>query len=336
MIELNALPVISAPLPWQSDAWSQCLQQLEQGRFPHALLISGAPGIGKSRFALALARLLLCHRPNAGHNCGECPACEHSRQGTHGDFRWVQAEGDSRVIKVDQIRDAINFAQWTAGFGQRKVLVLAPADDMNINSANALLKSLEEPAANTHMILVCQRLHGVPATVRSRCQLLKLPLPEAALSLDWLDQVTGDRQSSSALLKIAEQRPLQAEQLYREAGADGALQQEDALTALVEHRMSVAEVHKVLGEVPPPELLIVLLSFVERWIKNMDAASLAASGRSAFALLDSLRLQQVAVAGGSNPNRQLFTESLLIRLRRELGPAQSNAKMPRNRRAMTK
>ncbi|MFV0277669.1 MAG: DNA polymerase III subunit delta', partial [Parahaliea sp.] len=211
-MELSALPRVNAPLPWQAPAWQQLLQQLESGRFPHALLVAGMPGIGKQRLALALARLLLCHSPSAGHNCGQCSACEFSRSGAHGDFRWLQPEEGSRTIRIDAIREVVNFANRTAGFGQRKVLVIAPADAMNSNAANALLKSLEEPAANTHILLVCDRLHGVPATIRSRCQLLRLPVLAADAALAWLDTLTGARASSSTLLDLARGRPLVAAQ----------------------------------------------------------------------------------------------------------------------------
>ncbi|MBN7797720.1 DNA polymerase III subunit delta' [Parahaliea mediterranea] len=320
-MELSGLPAISAPLPWQGEAWSRWHQQLEQGRLPHALLLAGSPGIGKARLALALARLLLCHRPSAGHNCGECSACELSRSGAHGDFRWLQPEGESRVIKIDQIRQGVDFANWTAGFGQRKVLVIAPADSMNTNAANALLKSLEEPAANTHLVLVCHRLHGVPATIRSRCQLLKLPLPPAEAALQWLDSVTGDRQVSADLLQLAEGRPLAAEALYRESAADGALALRAALDALVAGRAAVPELLPLLGELSAAELLAMLAAYTEAHIRGMDAGALAREGRDAFALLDALRQQQAAVAGGSNPNRQLLCESLLLRLREGLGMA---------------
>lgn len=313
-MELTGLSPVSAPLPWQGESWSRLLAQLEQGRFPHALLIAGSPGIGKARLALALARLLLCHGPSAGLNCGHCPACEFSASGSHGDFRWLRPEGESRVIKIDHIRAGVDFARWTAGFGQRKVLVVAPADAMNTNAANALLKSLEEPAPDTHLILVCQRLHGVPPTIRSRCQLLRLPLPPRDAGLDWLDTLTGEREASTGLLDLADGRPLAAEALYRESGADGALATRAALDALVAGRTAMPEAASALSELAPAELLALLVNYCEGRLRDMGAADLARRGRAVFALLDSLRRQQGSVAAGSNPNRQLFCESLLLDL----------------------
>ena len=104
------------------------------------LLLDGVQYSGKSQLALSLSRLLLCAHAEGGLNCGRCHACELSAGGSHGDFRWVQPEGKSRVIKIDQIREVVRFSNMTAGFGLRKVMVLAPADSMNVNAFNALLK----------------------------------------------------------------------------------------------------------------------------------------------------------------------------------------------------
>ena len=196
MIELTDLPPVSAPLPWQQETWSRLNQQLARGQLPHALLLTGVRDSGKSRLALALARLLLCEAPSGGLNCGQCHPCELSASGSHGDFRWLQPEDKARVIKIDQVRDLVAFTTKTAAFGSRKVAVLSPADSMNSNAANALLKSLEEPAADTYMLLVCHQLQGVPATIRSRCQILKLPTPAAEESLAWLDKLRGERGES--------------------------------------------------------------------------------------------------------------------------------------------
>ncbi len=327
-MNLSELPAVSVPLPWQSTLWSRLLEQIEQQRLPHAMMLVGSPGIGKERLALALARLLLCHAPSGGLNCGQCKGCELSRNGAHGDFRWLQPEGDSRVIKIDQVRGAIDFANQTAGFGQRKVLVIAPADAMNTSAANALLKCLEEPAPDTHLILVSQRLHGVPATIRSRCQLLKLSVPAAEEALAWLDQQTGDRAQSQQLLALVQGRPLQAAALFEGADAQALQAVQTTLAGVVSGSVTVPDAAEATGALSMSELLALLVEFVETHIRQLDGPGLQRGGRSAFELLDDLRRYQAAVAGGSNPNRQLLGESLLLSLRdRLLGTLDAGAKL---------
>ncbi|GAB3276107.1 DNA polymerase III subunit delta' [Parahaliea aestuarii] len=327
-MNLEGLPAVSAPLPWHAEAWQRLGLQLEEGRFPHALLLAGSSGTGKARLALALARLLLCHAPSAGHNCGQCQGCELSRNGTHGDFLWLQPGEKSRVVKIDQVRQAVDFAHWTAGFGQRKVLVISPANAMNTNAANALLKSLEEPSANTHILLVCERLHGVPATIRSRCQILRFPLPAAEPALAWLDSLTGERRVSSELLELAGGAPLRAEDYFRDSSADARLAQEAALTAVLEGRATPVEAAGSLAELANEYFLELLTDVVEKRIRQLGKGQLADQGRAGFGLLDDLRRIQRAMEGGSNPNAALLRESLLEQLRQQLGAPAAGAKMP--------
>ena len=325
-MNLLELPPVSAPLPWQGAAWRRLAEQLEAGQLPHALLVAGPAGIGKARLALALARLLLCHCPEAGHNCGSCPGCRYSQSGSHGDFRWLQPEGKSRVIKIDQIRDAVAFAFRTAGFGSRKVLVLAPAESMTVNAANALLKCLEEPASDTYIVLVCERLQGVPATVRSRCQMLKLPVPPAQECLPWLDHLTGTREASAAVLQLAGGMPLRAERLYREAGADSLEARRDGLRALADGEPAVAAVVALFNQQELPLALEEITAFVQHHLRLQNTAALRSS-RPLFQLLDSLQGLRRAVAAGSNPNPQLVLESALLGLRDGFGALRSGATM---------
>lgn len=319
MTELAGLPEVSAPLPWQGQDWLHLNKQLGKDQLPHALLLAGGQYMGKSRLALALARLLLCHQPSGGLNCGHCHACELSASGSHGDFRWLEPEEKSRVIKIDQVRRVVEFSNKTASFGQRKVVVLAPADSMNVNAANAFLKSLEEPAADTYLILVCHRVHSLPATIRSRCQMLKLQVPDTQQCLEWLDQGTGDRQQSEKLLSLADGRPLLAEQLYRSDSADGLAKLRLGLQGLLTGRVSVPDTGALFNEVGVEDFLAQLAVELQGLLRTLSQPQLTSrQGRAAFLLLDQIVRLQRAVSAGANPNRQLLVEALLAKFQREL------------------
>ena len=319
-MELTGLPDCSAPMPWHIDAWNRITGQVNSGRLPHALMLVGAAYTGLDRLALALARLLLCEAPQGGLNCGYCHACELSASGAHGDFLWLQPEDKSRVIKIDQVRTAVALAQQTASFGERKVIVLSPAEVMNAAAANALLKSLEEPAPGTHMVLTCSQLHAVPATIRSRCQLLKLPVPSRGQSLAWLDQVTGDRGSSERLLDLCDGLPLLAETMFREPHSEQLHAARLACRGLFGGQLPVGEVIELLAGSPVPEVLDQLITSMQRTLSALDAEALSGAGaRRGFALLDELGELRLAVEGGANPNAQLLAEVLVGKVQDLLG-----------------
>lgn len=174
----------------------------QKAQLAHALLIKGPRGIGKQGFASALAQALLCEAPAAaGIACGMCSACAWFASGTHPDFRELapvteatdaEAEEGTRKVKpspwisIDQVRELHDFVNVSSHRGGRKIIVLNPADALNVNAANALLKSLEEPPEATHFILVSHRPHRLPRTIVSRCQQIELRAPDAATALAWL------------------------------------------------------------------------------------------------------------------------------------------------------
>lgn len=188
-----APPVWTEFLPWQHSAAAEALAR--RATWPHALLVVGARGIGKHVLAMNFARCLLCEAPRGdGFACGTCASCRYLAAGQHPDLRRVEPlelEDDGAVkvldrIPVGHVRALTKWAQITSHRGRAKVAIVEPADLLNAEAANALLKTLEEPPSDTYLMLVTDRPGRVPATLRSRCQRLEAPAPDAASARQWL------------------------------------------------------------------------------------------------------------------------------------------------------
>jgi DNA polymerase III subunit delta' len=156
------------------------VRALRQGRFPNSLLFAGPEGVGKRTLALAAARALLCERGGDGEACGRCRACSRSGRGLHPDLAVV--EPATAVIKIDQVRDAVREIQMPPFEAPARAFVIDDADVMTEQAQNALLKSLEEPKATSHVFLITASPQALLPTIRSRCPLLRFgPLPRAVV-----------------------------------------------------------------------------------------------------------------------------------------------------------
>jgi DNA polymerase III subunit delta' len=208
----NLPETVFDPLPWQLPAWQQLHARLMNGTLPHALLISGVSGTGKQHFAYAFAALALCRQPTDAHACGVCSACRQFAASVHPDFHQVTIAEDKSGILVDQIRELSQKLALTSQHRGWKIAVLIPADAMNMNAANSLLKTLEEPTADALLMLVSARPSRLPATIRSRCQAVRIATPPMDIAVDWLNQHEL-RPDWQALVKIAGGGPLLAQDL---------------------------------------------------------------------------------------------------------------------------
>ena len=217
-------------LPWLAAPLGQALAS-QRG---HALLIHGGTGAGVLPFALTLAQSWLCESAQAsGLACGRCGSCRLVQSHLHPDLQvlmpeslrrqhaWLRvddkAEGDdakrkpSKQIRVDEVRSVIDWVFKTSGRGRGKVVVLHPAESINLQSANALLKTLEEPPPGTRIVLSCADPALLLPTVLSRCQQLRLNAPESAVAKAWLQQQGVD--GAEVLLAACAGLPLDALEL---------------------------------------------------------------------------------------------------------------------------
>ena len=195
-------------LPWLQTDYERLVELKASQKLAHAYLFGGQQGLGKLVLAKHFSHYLLCKSPQNNQPCGECRECQLLASGTHPDLKLIQPE-DSSEIKIQQVRDSIHFISQTSQRGGYKIIIIAPAEALNINSANALLKVLEEPSNNTLLILVSHQPALLMATIRSRCHLMKFNRPAPELVIPWLES-KNIRASATELLRMASNVPLRA------------------------------------------------------------------------------------------------------------------------------
>lgn len=204
-------------LPWHRPIVQSLVEQKASGRLAHAILIDAQSNEEALLLARSLPGYLLCDELS---NCGNCRFCGFLAQGAHPDMRLLTPEGTSKEIKIEQVRQLLAFGEQTATYPAGKVTVLAPANGLNRNSANSLLKFLEEPPENTFIILVCGGRATLPATVMSRCQLLKVERPSEAQSIDYLCSLGMSDDIARTALDLSGNRPILAAQIEHDGGLD--------------------------------------------------------------------------------------------------------------------
>lgn len=174
-------------LPWHQAIWARMQASVQAKRLGHALLFSGPAGVGKRSFASSLTASLLCTQPgDNGRACGSCNACIQRDSGSHPDLIRVQPEEGKKEIGVSVIRALGEKLSLSRHYQSPRVAIIDPADALNTASVNALLKMVEEPPAHTHLIFISERPLRLAPTLRSRCQMTRFGVPDAAQALAWL------------------------------------------------------------------------------------------------------------------------------------------------------
>lgn len=316
------------PYPWQLQEWQQLNQLLQSSRLPHALMLTGPQGIGKTHFARAFAQLVMCLSPIEGKACGKCRSCELNRAGTHPDYSWIAPEEAGKAIKVDQVRELTETLSKTAQQGGYKVVVLTPAEAMNNNAANALLKSLEEPAAKTLLVLLSNTPSAVLPTIRSRCQIRSFSVPSKEQVHHWLSPlVVGRDVDIEQLILAARGAPLTALSLL-----EGDALEVRANYLIQWSRLSLGQVSGIevaagwyggdvialmewyLGQLHQLTRYCVtrdkndVRGWPEELVARLNAVNLSVLHR----YLEKVLTAKKQLLSGANPNKQMLWEELLL------------------------
>jgi len=196
---MSETELITNRYPWLSPQWQQW-QQLS-GRLAHAYLFSGPTGVGIEAFIQAVAQSVFCKTNQTGPGCGHCSACHLFMTQQHPDYYQLARLEDKKDISVEQVRQLINKLNETSHQGGYKITWVDGVEYMNQSAFNALLKTLEEPAANTLFLLSTNQIDRLPATIKSRCQLLNFTPPAMPDAITWVHQQAS--QADEALVKRA-------------------------------------------------------------------------------------------------------------------------------------
>ncbi len=284
-----------SPYPWQRNLWQGVMSRVAQQRLPHAILFTGAAGIGKRHLASSLAHSLLCEsRLDDGTACGQCRSCLLLAAGSHPDYLLIEPEEEGKGIGIDKVRSLGAFQSLKSQYNHGRVIQLQPADALNINASNALLKTLEEPSGHTTLLLSTDRPMSLLATIRSRCQQITLSPALGANAQEWLRSASQHAEFyDESLLMMSGGSPLTA--LHWAEHGELAWRDERCheLLALEQGEQSAVALAKGWYEIGSDRIL--------PWFYGM--------------VLDLLRLKQVPQAAPhANPRLQQLLHSLADRV----------------------
>jgi len=249
--------------PWQQTVWQQLMVQRQQ--LPHALLFAGSQGIGKQQLIHQIAKSLLCGHPdlNTRFACGQCQHCHLIDSGNHPDLLSIAPENNQKIISIDEIRELVQFAQLTPQLATCRVVLLHDAHSMQAAAANALLKTLEEPAQGVYLLLQTAYPLQLLPTLRSRCQRIDIPLPSSEIASSWLATQQVANMDYNLLLHVARGAPLLALAL-----AEPAVWQarNTVMESLLASNKTLGELALILMEIP----LVTLLSLWHGIVNDLN------------------------------------------------------------------
>lgn len=327
-------------------ALAPLLRAAREGRQHHALLLEGPEGVGKRAAALQLALVGVCEAAPDQRPCGVCKACQDALhpEHLHPDVGFLEPRADrkTRLIDVEQIREVVGKAGYARWRGRQRTWILDPADAMNAQAQNALLKTLEEPNEGTGFILVTSRPRALLSTIRSRCLRVTLTPVAPDTLADWLTRVHGvDAEHAVPIAHLSDGRPGVALQMVGEEGLGAIHARRDALLAALGSSAEAMFDHaEAIGKRGREEALAVL-DIIEEILRDVVVTATTDRRLRHPDLEDGLqraagmlwpdgvaRLSQAVedarVALSLNVSARAVMDAVLMKLGAELGPTRKH------------
>ncbi|CAG4882844.1 DNA-directed DNA polymerase III, delta subunit [Georgfuchsia toluolica] len=279
--------IVNKIFSWQESIWESLLAQ--PANLPHAMLFIGPAGTGKGLFADQLAARLLCESAQGSQPaCGICDGCHLLATDNHPDFRKITLESDveeeegaekstakskkksaapAMQIKIDQIRALEDFVFVGSHRQGKRVVVINPADAMNVAATNSLLKILEEPPSSVYFLLVSSNSKRLLPTLRSRCRQMLFGIPNVVVASAWL-KAEGVREPEQ-LLGLAGGAPLKALALKEEGSAAVVDEAIEPLYRPPLEPIALAAHWEALRKKNPGFLLEHLIDAVQKWLYDL-------------------------------------------------------------------
>lgn len=299
--------------PWQTTQWHTFCQQKIQQRLAHAIVITGVEGLGKLAFANQMVASVLCEHEDREEACGQCHSCQLFTAGSHPDHILIEPEEAGKQIKIDQIRQLKDKQELTPTVAKWKTVIISPADSMNINANNSLLKLLEEPQENTLLILVSSKAYRFPITILSRCQKLALTAPEMAVSVQWCQQQAKvDKSTIEQVLPLAKGAPLKALELL-EADSLSIINQIDAdFKSLLQGSASPVHLAKEWQKYDLSMVFNYLQLLIKKQIISNESTLNEARSKYYWTIYDCIIATIKLISSSNNINKILLIEQFMV------------------------
>jgi len=305
----NELQLLVEPA-WMKAALVNFSQLVAQNRLGHAYVVIAEDPLQAALFSQLVAARQLCKKSGESP-CGSCLGCRSFRQSTHGDMLEVRAESGKSAIGIDQIRAASRFLQQTALYGQIKILIIEGAETMTLAAANSLLKTLEEPSGNSLLLLSVGEVWRLPATVRSRCQLVNLALPRHDDAVSWLINDHGfDLERAAAVLSLHHGCAVSASAIEAPAVEEMLLALRESFAGVTEASDSRVSIPAVWAEADTSVLVYQMMSWCEQKVRAADLRELRSQGQRWLLLHRCLTALWGRLRAGATPAKEILTTEI--------------------------